>query len=327
MGGHVGSRSRSLVLVASCLAVGIIATSGEAADTTGELHGIVADGEGSGLTGVRISLSSEVLIGGVHQRITGDGGKFGFRLLPPGSYLVRAELEDFVPVETQAVVSLNRRTDLRIEMSTARFSDEITVEVAAATGADGFHPDPRGRGLQPRVPRGRRHRDRRSIGARNHRQGGRGRGRPAPANHGQHLLRERLSHRRPQHHRPRPRDGIPGDQLRRPAGDRGPHRRIRGRVRTGPRRGHQRGHKVGRQQGFRDRRSSVPGSEPRRRRRLLRSGSGPDLAVRRIGDHRRTHPAATACGTSRAFSAAPELPRGTSPRSPKNDSSPMGSPS
>jgi len=129
MGGHEGSRS--LVVPVCCLIVGLIAASGEAADTTGELHGVVVDSGGSGLTGVRVALSSEVLIGGIHERATGDEGEFNFRVLPPGSYLVRAELEGFIPVETQTVVRLNRRTDLRIEMSSALFSDEITVEVAA----------------------------------------------------------------------------------------------------------------------------------------------------------------------------------------------------
>ena len=67
--------------------------SGEAADTTGELHGVVVDSEGIGLSGVRVALSSEVLIGGVHEKTTGDDGRFNFRTLPPGSYLIRAELE------------------------------------------------------------------------------------------------------------------------------------------------------------------------------------------------------------------------------------------
>jgi len=83
MGGHEGSRS--LVLPVCCLIAGLIAASGEAADTTGELHGVVVDNEGSGLSGVRVALSSEVLIGGIHERVTGDQGEFNFRVLPPGS--------------------------------------------------------------------------------------------------------------------------------------------------------------------------------------------------------------------------------------------------
>jgi hypothetical protein len=131
MEGVEGSRSSRRVLAACCLIVGCIAASGEAADTSGELHGVVVDAEGVGLPGARVSLSSEVLIGGVHEQITGDDGEFGFRVLPPGSYLVLAELGGFVPVETQTVVSLNRRTDLSIELSPSRFEDEITVEVVA----------------------------------------------------------------------------------------------------------------------------------------------------------------------------------------------------
>ena len=119
------------VLTACCLIVGCLTMTGDAADTTGELHGVVVDDQGTGLPGVRISLSSEVLIGGVHETATGEGGLFSFRLLPPGSYLVRAELDGFNPVETGTVVRLNRRTNLRIEMGATRFEGEITVEVVA----------------------------------------------------------------------------------------------------------------------------------------------------------------------------------------------------
>lgn len=125
------SNAFSHVLTACLLIAGLLAPSGEAADTTGELHGVVVDSEGIALSGVRVALSSEVLIGGVHEKITGDDGKFSLRTLPPGLYLIRAELGGFGTVEVETVVQLNRRTGLQIEMSATRFSDEITVEVAA----------------------------------------------------------------------------------------------------------------------------------------------------------------------------------------------------
>ena len=53
------------VLTACCLIVGCLTITGDAADTTGELHGAVVDDQGAGLSGVRVSLSSDVLIGGV----------------------------------------------------------------------------------------------------------------------------------------------------------------------------------------------------------------------------------------------------------------------
>jgi len=131
MQGDEGSRAFLHVLTACCLIAVCLAAPVEAADTTGDLNGVVVDAEGAGLSGVRVALSSEVLIGGVHEDTTGDDGKFVFRLLPPGSYLVRAELEGFIPLEAETVVRLNRRTNLRIEMGPTRFEGEITVEVAA----------------------------------------------------------------------------------------------------------------------------------------------------------------------------------------------------
>ncbi|MEE4272281.1 MAG: TonB-dependent receptor [Thermoanaerobaculales bacterium] len=118
-------------LLASILSVVVLIAPADAAETTGGIHGIVVDPEGTELAGAQLELSSEVLIGGVHRRQAGADGTFGFRSLPPGEYLVRAELEGYVPVETATTVRLNRRTDLRIEMPAAAFEGEITVEVPA----------------------------------------------------------------------------------------------------------------------------------------------------------------------------------------------------
>lgn len=124
------SRAFSHLLVPVFVAV-VFAVPADAAETTGEIHGIVVGPEGTGLAGVELALTSEVLIGGVHRRVTDVDGAFGYRSLPPGEYLVRAELKGFVPVETATTVRLNRKTDLRIEMASAAFEGEITVEVAA----------------------------------------------------------------------------------------------------------------------------------------------------------------------------------------------------
>ena len=131
MSGSSAWKAMSLIVTTGCLVLGFAARSADCADTAGELHGVVVDTGGRGLAGVRITLSSEVLIGGPRERYTVDDGGFGFRVLPPGSYLIRAEREGFVPVEVETAVRLNRRTDLSIEMVGSRFSDEITVEVTA----------------------------------------------------------------------------------------------------------------------------------------------------------------------------------------------------
>lgn len=63
-----GSKSFRRVLTACFLIACCLAAFGETADTTGELHGVVVDAGGVGLSNVRVALSSEVLIGGVHER-------------------------------------------------------------------------------------------------------------------------------------------------------------------------------------------------------------------------------------------------------------------
>ena len=103
--------------VTFCIVIGLGGAPAGAADTTGELHGVVVGPGGAPLPGARVSLSSEVLIGGVRGRVSGEDGGFAFRVLPPGGYLVRVELDGFTSVEAEAVVRLNRRTHLRIEMA------------------------------------------------------------------------------------------------------------------------------------------------------------------------------------------------------------------
>ena len=70
MQGDQGSRAFPHVLTACCLIAVCFATPGDAADTTGEVHGAVVDAEGAGLSGVRVALSSGVLIVGVQEDTT-----------------------------------------------------------------------------------------------------------------------------------------------------------------------------------------------------------------------------------------------------------------
>jgi len=87
------------------------------------VHGRVVDDQGSPLPGVAVTL-----LGGTNPlvQITDAQGQFRFVTLPPGSYMLQAELEGFSTVEYPNVVVSGGAATLEITMSSA-VEDVITV--------------------------------------------------------------------------------------------------------------------------------------------------------------------------------------------------------
>ena len=71
----------------------------------GELHGVTRDEKGEPLAGVVVSALGSTTVFAVSDR----EGRFAFRHLPPGPYLVRAHLQGFVPPRAR-VISVNPGT-------------------------------------------------------------------------------------------------------------------------------------------------------------------------------------------------------------------------
>lgn len=117
--------SKGIALLAVVLICG--ATAGLSQTIDGRLAGRVVDDAGAALPGATVTISSSVLMG--EQRAVSDAdGDFAFNALPPGVYTVRSELDGFPTVENPAVqVRLGRTTEVRLEMSTGEFADEVTV--------------------------------------------------------------------------------------------------------------------------------------------------------------------------------------------------------
>ncbi len=66
---------------------------------TGSIRGTVSDEEGRPLPGVTVELSSPVLLGGVHSRITSEKGVYRFPNLPPGTYKLVLKVQGFQTIE------------------------------------------------------------------------------------------------------------------------------------------------------------------------------------------------------------------------------------
>jgi hypothetical protein len=77
------------------------------AQTTGQIRGRVADGDGGFLAGAVVEAHS--VQSGSRTARTDDSGRYAIPNLPPGSYTVRFRMEGYAPVEKKARVPLDGR--------------------------------------------------------------------------------------------------------------------------------------------------------------------------------------------------------------------------
>lgn len=94
---------------------------------TGRLAGQVADAEGAVLPGVNVTIQSPNLMG-TRTEFTNVDGRYSFPGLPPGIYIVNAELDGFVNQQrTEVEVRLNGVTEIHFSMPSGEFAEEVVV--------------------------------------------------------------------------------------------------------------------------------------------------------------------------------------------------------
>jgi hypothetical protein len=98
---------------------------------TGSLQGTVKDAQGLGIPGVTVTATSTALVRGKTSTVTDTAGVYRFPSLPPGTYLVEAELKGFRKVQ-QAGVRLGLGTalalDLRLSLESVKADVVVTGE-------------------------------------------------------------------------------------------------------------------------------------------------------------------------------------------------------
>jgi len=100
---------------------------------TGAIVGTALDEEKAPLPGVTITLSSPQLMG-VRTVVTGADGSFRFPALPPGNYVVTAELSGFTSVRRENIrVSTTVRLTIDFTMKLATIEEEVTVIAESPT--------------------------------------------------------------------------------------------------------------------------------------------------------------------------------------------------
>lgn len=112
-----------------------IAAVAQVAAAHGELQGVVTDDRGEPLAGAVVSALGSTTAFAVTDR----AGRFAFRTLPPGPYLVRAHLQGYVPPRAR-VIQVNSAARATSAIALARRGDPTDPQVLAAAVAGAGEP-------------------------------------------------------------------------------------------------------------------------------------------------------------------------------------------
>jgi len=118
-------RARSFVCI-TALVVGLPAAAAAQRTTTGTVTGRVVDSSGGVLPGVVVTLKSAEALG-EFSATTDAEGIYRAGNLPPATYQVRAELQNFQPVVRTALVRVGGVTQLDFTLSLGSLTEAVTV--------------------------------------------------------------------------------------------------------------------------------------------------------------------------------------------------------
>jgi len=109
------------------LSLAVIGALNAQTNQTGSLRGVVTDAEGSPLPGVNITVTGPSLIGSETAQTNQDGA-YRVPVLPPGTYLVVAEISGFQTVRREGViVSVGMTVTINFALSMESLTEELTV--------------------------------------------------------------------------------------------------------------------------------------------------------------------------------------------------------
>jgi hypothetical protein len=100
---------------------------------TGAVLGQVIDGQGAALPGVTVTVSGPNLMG-TRSTVTDAEGSYRFPALPPGTYMVKAELDGFKTVVRENI-RLTTTTRLTVDfiLEQTAVQEEVTVVAQSPT--------------------------------------------------------------------------------------------------------------------------------------------------------------------------------------------------
>ena len=147
-------------ITAAWIVVLLAATAAVAQVQTGSITGTVTDASNAVLPGVTMTLTGERLIGGASTQVTDAAGTYRFDRLPPGTYVVKFELQGFKTVDARrrprSARRSSRRSTRKLEVGSVTEIDHGHRRIAdgrhqVEPAADGDEPgDSRRRADRPR---------------------------------------------------------------------------------------------------------------------------------------------------------------------------------
>ena len=122
--------ARGVVVALLTLAVagGALAQS----NMSGAIQGTVKDADGGVLPGAAVTVRSDALVSGAQRTFSDERGSYRFPSLPPGQYVIEAELAGFRTARQEGVrVALGQGLAVNLQLSLATATEEITVTADA----------------------------------------------------------------------------------------------------------------------------------------------------------------------------------------------------
>ena len=122
----------SLAATLTALATLVAIAPAAAQVQTGSILVRATDEQGAAMPGVAVTITSAALVAGSASGITDQGGAYRFPSLPPGTYVVKVDLQGFQTVIRENVaVLVGQTTPLDLSMKVATVAETITVSGAS----------------------------------------------------------------------------------------------------------------------------------------------------------------------------------------------------
>ena len=121
-------RALSTVVLALVLLLGLAGSLAAQSNTTGSVQGTVKDAKGGVLPGVTVTAYSDALVARKVTTVTDERGVYRFPALPPGRYVIEADLSGFVTVRSENVtINLARALVIDIMLQQAKVAEQVAV--------------------------------------------------------------------------------------------------------------------------------------------------------------------------------------------------------
>ncbi|HUK13855.1 MAG TPA: carboxypeptidase regulatory-like domain-containing protein, partial [Thermoanaerobaculaceae bacterium] len=121
-------RALSTVVLALVLLLGLAGSLAAQSNTTGSVQGTVKDAKGGALPGVTVTASSDALVAGKLTTSSDERGVYRFPALPPGRYVIEADLPGFVSVRAENVtINLAKALVIDIMLQQAKVAEQVAV--------------------------------------------------------------------------------------------------------------------------------------------------------------------------------------------------------